>query len=434
MILPRRRTAALPGDLGRPLLRNAYSLMAGTGITAVLGLAYWVLMARLYSPEDAGRGAALIAAMRLLAGLTSFGFVGSLVRFIPESGRATGRFIWAIYLAGSAAAVLLTIGFLLTLPMWGPSYSGIDPAWFLAAAVVWCVFTLQDVVLAGLRRAYWVPVGSVAFGLAKIALLVALASAAPRDGVFLSWVIPTAVALVPVNLLIFTRLVPRHVRETAGVPPPPARRVGRFLAGDYLGTMFNLAIVYLLPVIVATRIPSETYAYYNSVVVLCGMLDMLSLNMATSLTVEGAFDRTTLAANLRRALTRIMAILLPVVAVLALFAPFVLSVYGTAYTDNASALLRLMALATLPRALVELYLGALRAQSRARRIWLVQALMSVLVIGSTLALLPVAGITGAGVALLVSQAAVALVVFPGLRGTLRPPARSGLPGEGAQAA
>ena len=42
------------------LLRNGYALMANTGVTAVLGLAYWVLAARLYPAGAIGTGSAVV--------------------------------------------------------------------------------------------------------------------------------------------------------------------------------------------------------------------------------------------------------------------------------------------------------------------------------------------------------------------------------------
>ena len=65
-------------DLRNPLFRNGYALMANTAITAVLGMGYWLLAAALYTPEEFGRGQAVITAMRLFASLTALGFVGAL--------------------------------------------------------------------------------------------------------------------------------------------------------------------------------------------------------------------------------------------------------------------------------------------------------------------------------------------------------------------
>ncbi|MFC7639754.1 hypothetical protein ACFQX6_00850 [Streptosporangium lutulentum] len=84
--------------------------------------------------------------------------------------------------------------------------------------------------LAGLRKAVWVPVNSLAFGLVKMAMLVGLAFALPEGGlfggIFISWIVPTALALIPINWFIFTVVIPRHVRETeesAANPPRSAR-------------------------------------------------------------------------------------------------------------------------------------------------------------------------------------------------------------------
>ncbi|MFC7714650.1 hypothetical protein [Nonomuraea recticatena] len=43
-------------DLRNPLFLQAYALMINTAITAVLGLGYWVLATRLYSPPPSARG------------------------------------------------------------------------------------------------------------------------------------------------------------------------------------------------------------------------------------------------------------------------------------------------------------------------------------------------------------------------------------------
>ena len=107
------RRLRLPG-LGRssggsPLFRNAYALMLNTGISAVLGLGFWLAAARYYSESAVGQGSAAIAAMKLLAGLTAVTLTGALARFIPVAGRGTGRLIFRTY-AGSSVVVALAAG------------------------------------------------------------------------------------------------------------------------------------------------------------------------------------------------------------------------------------------------------------------------------------------------------------------------------------
>ena len=75
--------------------------MLNTGISAVLGLGFWLAAARYYSESAVGQGSAAIAAMKLLAGLTAVTLTGALARFIPVAGRGTGRLIFRTY-AGSS--------------------------------------------------------------------------------------------------------------------------------------------------------------------------------------------------------------------------------------------------------------------------------------------------------------------------------------------
>lgn len=411
-------------DLHNPLFRNGYALMANTGITATLGMGYWLLASRFYTPEEFGSGQALITAMRLFASLTALGFVGALARFIPIAGRRTPELILRGYGVAAATGCAAALGFLLTLPMWGETYAvlaGFGPGlFFIGSVLVWSIFTLQDVALIGMRKATWVPVNQLVFGLVKMGLLVALAGALPDGGIFVSWIVPTAIALIPINFLIFGIVVPRHMRDTASeAEPPRLREIGRFLAGDFPGTLSMLAIVYLVPVLVAARVGEATFGRFSMAHTLGCMIELLAMNMAVSLTVEGAFERAKLAANCRRALRRAFMIITPIIVVTILAAPLILTIFGAEFAAEGTTLLRLMALAVLPRVLIEVYLSALRAQNKARQLAIVQVGLAALVLVSMLALFPVFGVNGVGVGLLGSELIVGLLILRELRKILK---------------
>ncbi|MCS0602040.1 lipopolysaccharide biosynthesis protein [Streptomyces sp. LP11] len=423
-----RRRLRLPGAAGSaggsPLFRNAYALMLNTGISAVLGLGFWLAAARYYSESAVGQGSAAIAAMKLLAGLTAVTLTGALARFIPVSGERTGRLILRTY-AGSSLIVAVAAGvFLLTLDVWGPSYrflhGPLPGLGFVVAVVGWNLLTLQDGVLTGLRSAPWVPVGNTVFSAVKLALLVALAVAVPVAGVFVSWVAAIATSVLPLGWLVFRRLVPRHIAATAGrARPASPREIGRFLAGDYTGSLFSLAVVYLVPVIIAAQVSSEENAYFYITTTIGGTTNLLAINMGASLTVEGSHDPARLAANTRAALKRMARIMLPVAAVLFVGAPWILGVFGDGYADAATPLLRWFAAGAVLRVVMETCFAVLRAQSRTAGLAWMQGLLCVLVLGLTLLLLPRMGLTGAGVAEISSLAVIVAIAAPKLWRTLR---------------
>ncbi|MFI9244531.1 lipopolysaccharide biosynthesis protein [Streptomyces sp. NPDC053086] len=421
------RRLRLPGSGrsgGSPLFRNAYALMLNTGISAVLGLGFWLAAARYYSDSAVGQGSAAIAAMKFLAGLTAVTLTGALARFIPVAGYHTGRLIFRTY-AGSSLIVVLAAGvFLLTLDAWGPSYrflhGTLNGLGFLVAVAAWNLLTLQDGVLTGLRSAPWVAVGNTAFSAVKLALLAAFAVALPTSGVFVSWVAAIATSVVPLGWLVFRRLVPRHVKATEDHGrPPTVKEMGRFLAGDYTGSLFSLAVVYLVPVIIAARVSSEENAYFYIAATIGGTTDLLAVNMGASLTVEGSHDPARLAANTRAALKRMARIMLPVAGVLFFGAPWILGVFGEGYAQAATPLLRWLAVGSVLRVVIETYFAVLRAQSRTAGLAWLQGLLCLLALGLTLLFLPRTGLTGAGIAEAVSIAVIVAITAPRLWRTVR---------------
>jgi hypothetical protein len=422
------RVRGLRSHIADPFSRNAYALILNTGLTGLLGVGFWWLAPRYYSEADVGRGSALISVMTLLSGAVAINLTGTLSRFIPQAGRRTRRLVWGVYLLSTVVVATLSSVFLLTLGHWGPTFDLLrDPLMalcFVPAVVVAGIFTIQDAVLTGLRSSLWVPVENTCFGLIKIVLLVLLASVVPDAGVYLSWVLAMVLLVPPISGLIFGRLLPRHGQLTGDhVVPPTRAQIGGFFAGDYVGALFMFAAGYLVPVIVAADFTPGEFAHFYLVWTVVGILNLVATNLATSLTVEGGYEASNLAVNCKAALRRALGILLVALAALTLVARWGVGALGPGYLAALPTLFAL-AFAALPRAVVEIWIGVLRAQGRTRQVARVQIAIGVLVVGSVLVWLRMDlhaltrhldRSTGVGVAVLVSYAAVAVAVTPGLR-------------------
>ncbi|MFI2436797.1 lipopolysaccharide biosynthesis protein [Streptomyces sp. NPDC018693] len=397
--------------------------MLSTGVSAVLGLGFWLVAARYYSEEAVGQGSAAIAAMRLLASITATTMIGAVVRFVPRAGRATGSLVWRAYAASSVVVAIAAVVFLLTLDLWGDSYAPLGGraagAAFVVACVAWALLTLQDGVLTGLRRSGWVPVGNAVFSIGKLVLLAVFATALPVLGIFVSWAVAIAFSTLPLGWLIFRRLIPRQEAADRHLEPPRVRDMGRFLAGDSLGALFSLAMINLLPVMVAVRFSAAENGYFYVAYTVGGTMEFMAINMASSLTAHASHDPRHLADGVRGALRRMTLLLVPVVAVLVVFAPQILTPFSADYAEHGTTVLRLLAAAALPRVVVELYIGVLRVQGRTGMLAALQGTMCTLVLGSAAVLFTPAGIAGAGWAVLLGMTVVATVSVVGLRVALR---------------
>ncbi|MFD7442414.1 lipopolysaccharide biosynthesis protein [Streptomyces sp. NPDC059909] len=410
------------GSGGDSMFRNAYALMLSTGVSAALGLGFWLVAARYYTEEAVGQGSAAIAAMRLLASITATTMIGAVVRYVPRAGRATGPLVWRAYAASSAVVCVACAVFLVTLDLWGPSYAplrGLTAGLvFTAACVAWALLTLQDGVLTGLRKAVWVPAGNAVFSIGKLLLLAAFATAMPVLGVFVSWAAAIALSVLPLGWLVFRRLIPRQAAADRDREPPRMRDIGRFLAGDSVGALFSLAMINLLPVMVAVRFDAAHNGFFYIAYTVGGTMEFMAINMASSLTAHASHSPETLAGGVRGALRRMVILLVPVVLVLVVFAPQILAPFGPDYADHGATVLRLLAAAALPRVVVELYIGVLRVQGRTGVLAVLQGAMCTLVLGSAAVLLGPAGISGAGLAMALSMTVMAVVSAPGIRAAL----------------
>lgn len=420
--VPRWVAARLPDrvveHLDTPLYRNGYALVVTAGATSVLGFLYWLIAARQYSVADVGRNAALISSMTFLANLAHLNLTNGLNRFVPTAGARTSRLIASSYLVAGGLAAVAALVYVGGINLWSPELtnlvreSPLAVAAFVAATVVWVIFQLQDSVLIGLGRSDLVLVENVAYGVVKIVLIAALATALPSEGIFASWTIPLIVIVVPVNLIVFRRLVPRHRDDrTALVEPLHSRDLGRYLTADYFSSVLWTATTSLLPVVVLAVAGAKQSGYFYISWTIAYALYLLSRSLGMSLVTEGARAPQRLYEFALRTLAQCGKIVVPLAVVVALISPLILRILGSDYVDGASVVLPLLVLSSIPNTVITTFLSAARVQRRMRAVVVVTAAMSISVMGLSVLLLDRYGLAGVGAAWLLVQSVIAAVLL-----------------------
>jgi len=397
--------------LAVPLYRNGYLLTLGAGFGSMAGFLFWTIAARRYSPSVVGINSATISAMILVSAVCQLGLNAVVVRYLPAAGSVTRRLLVAIYAITCALSAVAAAGVALTSTTWGPPRlaflsHGWWPVAFAAATVCWTVFTLQDSALTGMRAAHWVPIENSIFSLVKIALLLAFVGSLSRSGIFWAWNLPVLLSLVPINALIFGRLLPRHVAKT-DLRTLDLRAVARFAGHNYVGSLFLLGSSTLLPVVVASEVGSEQTAFFYIPWTIATGVQLVALSTSTSLMVELAFDESRIGDYARRVLRQTLRLIVPAVVVLVAAAPWVLRAFGRRYAAEGDTLLRLLALAAIPNVLSVLGLAIARIRHDGRMVLGIQSATFVGTLGVSFVLLPRIGIVGVGWAWLATQTAIA---------------------------
>jgi O-antigen/teichoic acid export membrane protein len=403
--------------LRTPLYRNGYALLLNAGSTSTLGVLYWIMAARFYNTEAVGVNAAAISTMTFLSSAARLYLDGALIRFLPRSGATATRLIQYSYLIGGLSAAFVGTVFLLGLDFWAPALgflkaSPLIVVGFVLATIASCIFVQQDGALVGLRQAQWVPVENILFALAKILLLVVLARSLPTHGIFVSWVIPLLISLLPVNLLIFQKLLPQHIRENsqpeAGIG---AAQIIQYAGGLYAGYIFYAASLRLLPLIVLHVVGSSSAAFFTLPWMIVTSLQLVIPSMMGSLTVEASREQTKLVKYSRQAFAQTARLLVPLVLFLVIASPYFLHLFGQRYAAEAGSLLRLLSLAILPQIMTGLYFAISRIHRSVGGVVKVHASLFVMNLTLSYLLLTKFGITGVGIAWLISQLTIAFVLY-----------------------
>jgi O-antigen/teichoic acid export membrane protein len=416
--------APAPAPAAPGLTRSANSLLVSSGASAALGAVFWVLAARLFDADEVGRDSALIGAMVELSTICQLNLDNILVRFLPGVRDRAARFVAGAYGVSAALAVVLGTAFVLVVPSVSDDFAflredGALAIAFVGGLVLWGVFVLQDSALTATRHAHVVPVENTVFGLLKLAALPIAVALSLTHGVFLSWIVPMAILLVPVNVIVFRTALARHRAAAPAATAHAITGLKAFLAQDYLGQVLMRLGVTLLPVLVVSTLGAEDNAYFYipfTIVIAC---DMMVLSIGTSIVAESAYDERLVRDHVRAVIRRYGPPLLAGVAVLVVAAPIVLLPFGADYAREGDGVLRILALACVPRALVFLAGAVWRLQGHGRLLLAVEAIMLVLLLGSVVPLADAIGLPGVALAWLGSACAAGLMAAVSLLTFLR---------------
>jgi O-antigen/teichoic acid export membrane protein len=415
-----------------PLSRGGLALLINTGLTGSLGFVYWIIAARLFTTSAVGVAGALVAATTLFAGIGQLNLSGMLMRFLPNAGERSRRLVVITYTFAAGTSALLAAGSLMILRFLAPPASPlrldtIESVAFVMAVAATAVFTIEDSVLIGLRRAVWVPVENGAFGVAKIGVLFVLAPLGTAFALFGAWMIPLTLTIPVISVVLFGRFLPSapRPRRAASLGPSIRSVIVRFAIGDAAGGLFTQAWTYLLPVLITASLGSSINALYFTSFLFSSTLDQVATNYASPLTVEGAHAPDEVAQLISRAFRRIFVIVLPAVALMIALSQWLLRAFGAQYV-RAVPLLCLLLLACLPKAVSAVYYAYCRVQRVTHRSALMQACVCAATLSATILFARPFGLVGVGAAILGVQSSVGVVSWLALRRGLHNTERHGV--------
>ena len=396
--------------------------MATTVVNSALGAAFWLVVARTFSTQAYGLGAALIAATTLAATLCTLGTGPTLIQVLPT--RRAGQEWSLTFNACMGAALCLAVvaaGIaLVVLPLLSPGFlvtRDADYRVVVACGVIfWTAATIFDYAFIAERAAGRMLARNAAASVLKLAVMLCLvALGAGRSlGIVSAMTLSTAGALGLAAFVLLPGLRQGYRLQVKGVVGE-ARRLASALVGHYFITVGGILPMFALPLLVTARLSPTANAYFYTTWMLCNVLFMVSPAVAGALFAEGSHAGESLHQKARSSALLIAALLAAPMVVLLVGGRFILGLFGPGYAQHSYVLLALLAVSAIPDAITNVYTAVLRVEQRFRAATVLNVGMGLGALLLAWWLLPPVGVAGAGIAWLVAQVAGSAAVAVDLR-------------------
>jgi O-antigen/teichoic acid export membrane protein len=405
------------------LMSTVLSLIATTGITSVLGVAFWWLAAHRTSLGAVGNGSAAVSAMTLVG---TFGMAGLNTTLIPHLARRSrdGDGLLAAGLCASALiSALLAAGLWLAAALVGRGFApylhtGPQGLVFIGGAALTGAGLVLDEALLGRMGGAPQLWRNSAFAVIKLAALAGITAywhGALGTSILSAWVAATALSLAVAAVLLRTRGVRLLSRPKWAL----LRGIGRASARN---TWLNNALqapVLFTPILVTGLLGAEDGgAFYVAATVLLVVV-MFSFHFTTALYAVNSADPDGLAAKLRFTLR--VCFLGGVVGVPLVIAGAhpLLHVFGAQYAARATIPLVLMIAGYFGSVLKNHYVALLRIYDEITKAAVYTSVTCVARLVAVAAGALTGGLVGVSVALLVVMCAEGLYAVPAIRRALR---------------
>ncbi|WP_319454949.1 MULTISPECIES: teichoic acid transporter [unclassified Mycobacterium] len=395
----KRKAAPSLRSGGHVVVTIAAALYSTTLVTSVLGFAFWLVAARLTTPEVVGRSAAVISAMQFIAAFATLGLHTLLIaelsgrdghdvrRLVLTSLGIAGAVSFAA--AGGYAVVHYLVGG--TEQMYGTA-TGV--AVFGIGTAVTTVTLVLDGALVGIQQSGRQLSRNVVFSLVKLLALplAALAVGLSAQTIFLVWLFG--------NLVSLLALARRKEALRAWLTTTPSLRgfapIWRTAAGHHWVNVSTQAPRLLLPIMVAAQLSDEANAGFFVTLLLIGVVWIIPIHLGTAMFALHSGNQQHFSTGLDTAL-RYSAVVSIAAAIAGPFlAGPLLAIFGPGYQD-ARYCFTILAICTFAGATKAIYISVRRAQGALGRAALAATAGAVLELTAAEIGLQLGGVTGVGI-------------------------------------
>jgi O-antigen/teichoic acid export membrane protein len=398
------------------MLADAGALFASAVVNAGMGFIFWVVAARLYSPENVGIGTAIISGMTLMGNISRLGLDIALVRSLPGFSQEQRQSV----INGSLLIVTL-VGILVSLvfalqPAFANEITYLlrQSLWimlgFALTCAGWGIGLVLEPILVVSKRGQYVVLKGFVFSLVRLIGLAPLVL--PIFDQRLSVFMATSIG-VAAGLMIGWRGLGINITRHWDTLQSGLAEIRSSLAGyaikNYISSLIAGLPGWLLPIIIVERSGAPNAAYFYTSWMIMVIVNNGPSALGFALLTEGARQGQASWQLFIKAIKYALLYMIPAVLAILLVGSRLMAIFGSGYSEGSHDLLPYLAIAGIPFAIVQICFMELRLEKELLSLILAATLFSgITIIGSYL-LLPRMGITSIGLVWLVSCVVTAII-------------------------
>jgi O-antigen/teichoic acid export membrane protein len=355
--------------------------MASTFVMAGFGFFFWMINARLFTPEQVGLATTIISAMGLITSFSLLGLNNGLIRYLPMSERKNDK-ISTCFLVTALAIIIISVIFLVGLKTFSPRLFFIREnlpyaLFFIFFMLISSSSNIIESVFIAFRNTKYILIQGTIFSILKLILpfsLVALGA----YGIFSSWML----ALTTASSVSFIVLIkkfgfkPRLVINTNII-----KKIGRFSFGNYIAGFLGGLPTMILPLMITNLINPEKTAYYYMAMMIASLLFIIPQATTQSLFAEGSHDGKELKQHVKKAARIILLILIPAILITLFLGKYILLAYGKNYSHEGLRFLQLLALSSIFVSFNSIFGTILKIEHKIIELIFISLLSAILIIG-----------------------------------------------------
>jgi O-antigen/teichoic acid export membrane protein len=396
------------------LYNNAFYLMLNTAATSALGFIFWIIMARFFSNAEVGIGTVLISASGLIASISILGLGFGLIRYMPDAGDDVCRLNNSVFTLTALLAGIFSLAYLIAIPVLAPALQFVRNnslllIAFLLLTVVTAVCTQTDSSLIAGRSSRFVFWKGTLSSILKLPLPVLVFASLGGFGIFTG----TGVAMLAALLVTWLFFMPQVYPGYCPRPLLSGKLIFRILPfsfTNYLSGLLGTAPIYIFPLMILNALGPKQSAYFYMAYMIYTAMNIIPSGFMQSLFAEGSHEPGKLGSYGRRALVASLLLSLPAVLVMMVLGRWILHYFGAAYAENGFDLFRYLLLSIIPGCLGGFYITFNQIKKRVVLIIAQSGFSTVLLLGLGYWLLKTHGLSGLGLAYLISNGLLALII------------------------